>query len=184
MWFLVPVQQTSGESAGACSRLVRNPTMQLQTNRRASLQPRLPVSQPHAAVRVSPTGLCSSLFVFVKLISWGKSRILTSLLWCCRQVCPAGDSCENQCFSKRLYAETEVIKTDGRGWGLRTNQALRKVRVELNVQLFHPKRHQRVTVKLVSYFYVEGLWRTSSGCRCRRWCSWLSVVFFFSVTSI
>ncbi|XP_029961600.1 histone-lysine N-methyltransferase NSD3 isoform X2 [Salarias fasciatus] len=45
---------------------------------------------------------------------------------CHPQVCPAGDNCENQCFSKRLYAETEVIKTDGRGWGLRTNQALRK----------------------------------------------------------
>ncbi|XP_022051784.1 histone-lysine N-methyltransferase NSD3 isoform X5 [Acanthochromis polyacanthus] len=45
---------------------------------------------------------------------------------CHPQVCPSGDNCENQCFSKRLYAETEVIKTDGRGWGLRTNQALRK----------------------------------------------------------
>ncbi|KAF0034082.1 hypothetical protein F2P81_014148 [Scophthalmus maximus] len=45
---------------------------------------------------------------------------------CHPQVCPAGDSCENQCFSKRLYAETEVMKTDGRGWGLTTNQALRK----------------------------------------------------------
>ncbi|KAI3372693.1 hypothetical protein L3Q82_023154 [Scortum barcoo] len=45
---------------------------------------------------------------------------------CHPQVCPAGDSCENQCFTKRLYAETEVIKTEGRGWGLRTNQALRK----------------------------------------------------------
>uniref|UniRef100_A0A665T5X1 Histone-lysine N-methyltransferase NSD3 n=1 Tax=Echeneis naucrates TaxID=173247 RepID=A0A665T5X1_ECHNA len=45
---------------------------------------------------------------------------------CHPQVCPAGDGCENQYFSKRLYAETEVIKTDGRGWGLRTNQPLRK----------------------------------------------------------
>ncbi|XP_070820331.1 histone-lysine N-methyltransferase NSD3 isoform X3 [Chaetodon trifascialis] len=45
---------------------------------------------------------------------------------CHPQVCPAGDNCENQCFSKRLYAETEVVKTDGRGWGLRTSQALRK----------------------------------------------------------
>uniref|UniRef100_A0A3P8VN47 Histone-lysine N-methyltransferase NSD3 n=1 Tax=Cynoglossus semilaevis TaxID=244447 RepID=A0A3P8VN47_CYNSE len=45
---------------------------------------------------------------------------------CHSQVCPAGMSCENQCFSKRQYAETEVVKTDGRGWGLRTNQALRK----------------------------------------------------------
>uniref|UniRef100_A0A671TME1 Histone-lysine N-methyltransferase NSD3 n=1 Tax=Sparus aurata TaxID=8175 RepID=A0A671TME1_SPAAU len=45
---------------------------------------------------------------------------------CHPQVCPAGDSCENQCFSKRLYAETEVVKTDDRGWGLKTNQVLRK----------------------------------------------------------
>ncbi|KAK5606065.1 hypothetical protein CRENBAI_000928 [Crenichthys baileyi] len=45
---------------------------------------------------------------------------------CHPQVCPAGDRCENQCFSKRSYAETEVIKTEGRGWGLKTNQALRK----------------------------------------------------------
>uniref|UniRef100_A0A8C8FTW4 Histone-lysine N-methyltransferase NSD3 n=1 Tax=Oncorhynchus tshawytscha TaxID=74940 RepID=A0A8C8FTW4_ONCTS len=45
---------------------------------------------------------------------------------CHPQVCPTGDNCENQCFSKRLYSETEVIKTDGCGWGLKTNQALRK----------------------------------------------------------
>uniref|UniRef100_A0A7N8WJJ6 Histone-lysine N-methyltransferase NSD3 n=1 Tax=Mastacembelus armatus TaxID=205130 RepID=A0A7N8WJJ6_9TELE len=45
---------------------------------------------------------------------------------CHPQVCPAGELCENQCFTKQLYAETEVIKTEGRGWGLRTNQALRK----------------------------------------------------------
>ncbi|XP_068166461.1 histone-lysine N-methyltransferase NSD3 isoform X1 [Antennarius striatus] len=45
---------------------------------------------------------------------------------CHPQVCPAGDSCENQCFSKRLYADTEVVKTDGCGWGLKTNQVLKK----------------------------------------------------------
>uniref|UniRef100_A0A8C8DRT5 Histone-lysine N-methyltransferase NSD3 n=1 Tax=Oryzias sinensis TaxID=183150 RepID=A0A8C8DRT5_9TELE len=45
---------------------------------------------------------------------------------CHPQVCPAGDNCENQNFTKRLYAETEVVKTEGRGWGLQTNQALRK----------------------------------------------------------
>ncbi|XP_036383499.1 histone-lysine N-methyltransferase NSD3 [Megalops cyprinoides] len=45
---------------------------------------------------------------------------------CHPQVCPAGDRCHNQCFSKRLYAETEVIKTDGRGWGLKTKQDLKK----------------------------------------------------------
>ncbi|KAG9354712.1 hypothetical protein JZ751_001425 [Albula glossodonta] len=45
---------------------------------------------------------------------------------CHPQVCPAGDSCQNQCFTKRLYPETEVIKTEGRGWGLKTKQDLKK----------------------------------------------------------
>uniref|UniRef100_A0A672S1B8 Histone-lysine N-methyltransferase NSD3-like n=1 Tax=Sinocyclocheilus grahami TaxID=75366 RepID=A0A672S1B8_SINGR len=45
---------------------------------------------------------------------------------CHPQVCPAGDCCHNQCFSKRLYPDTEVIKTTGRGWGLKTKQDLRK----------------------------------------------------------
>uniref|UniRef100_A0A8C6TB84 Histone-lysine N-methyltransferase NSD3 n=1 Tax=Neogobius melanostomus TaxID=47308 RepID=A0A8C6TB84_9GOBI len=41
---------------------------------------------------------------------------------CHPQVCPAGERCENQCFSKRLCAETEVFKTQVCGWGLRSNQ--------------------------------------------------------------
>ncbi|XP_056103865.1 histone-lysine N-methyltransferase NSD3 isoform X2 [Rhinichthys klamathensis goyatoka] len=45
---------------------------------------------------------------------------------CHPQVCPAGDHCHNQCFSKRLYPDTEVIKTSGRGWGLKTKQDLKK----------------------------------------------------------
>uniref|UniRef100_A0A672SES3 Nuclear receptor binding SET domain protein 3 n=1 Tax=Sinocyclocheilus grahami TaxID=75366 RepID=A0A672SES3_SINGR len=45
---------------------------------------------------------------------------------CHPQVCPAGDRCHNQCFSKRLYPDTEVIKTTGRGWGLKTKQDLKK----------------------------------------------------------
>uniref|UniRef100_A0A3B3R460 Histone-lysine N-methyltransferase NSD3 n=1 Tax=Paramormyrops kingsleyae TaxID=1676925 RepID=A0A3B3R460_9TELE len=45
---------------------------------------------------------------------------------CHSQVCPAGDRCHNQSFSRRLYPETEVIKTEGRGWGLKTKQDLKK----------------------------------------------------------
>uniref|UniRef100_A0A674N6H2 Histone-lysine N-methyltransferase NSD3 n=1 Tax=Takifugu rubripes TaxID=31033 RepID=A0A674N6H2_TAKRU len=45
---------------------------------------------------------------------------------CHPQVCPAGDNCENQGFTKRLYAETEVVKTADRGWGLKANQPLKK----------------------------------------------------------
>lgn len=49
---------------------------------------------------------------------------------CHPQVCPAGDRCQNQCFSKRLYPDSEVIKTSGRGWGLKTKQDLKKVRIK------------------------------------------------------
>ncbi|XP_053314167.1 histone-lysine N-methyltransferase NSD2 isoform X2 [Spea bombifrons] len=37
---------------------------------------------------------------------------------CHPQVCPAGDRCQNQCFTKRQYPETKIIKTEGKGWGL------------------------------------------------------------------
>ncbi|XP_070621463.1 histone-lysine N-methyltransferase NSD3 isoform X2 [Erythrolamprus reginae] len=45
---------------------------------------------------------------------------------CHPQVCPAGERCQNQCFTKRLYPEAEVIKTDRRGWGLRTKRSIKK----------------------------------------------------------
>ncbi|XP_036450257.1 histone-lysine N-methyltransferase NSD3 isoform X1 [Colossoma macropomum] len=45
---------------------------------------------------------------------------------CHPQVCPAGERCLNQSFSKRIYTDTEVIKTSGRGWGLKTKQDLKK----------------------------------------------------------
>ncbi|XP_074143359.1 histone-lysine N-methyltransferase NSD3 isoform X5 [Sminthopsis crassicaudata] len=45
---------------------------------------------------------------------------------CHPQVCPAGDRCQNQYFTKRLYPETEVIKTESRGWGLRTKRNIKK----------------------------------------------------------
>ncbi|XP_059497133.1 histone-lysine N-methyltransferase NSD3 isoform X4 [Stegostoma tigrinum] len=41
-------------------------------------------------------------------------------------VCPAGESCQNQCFTKRLYPETELVRTEGRGWGLCTKVDIKK----------------------------------------------------------
>ncbi|XP_043537388.1 histone-lysine N-methyltransferase NSD3 isoform X3 [Chiloscyllium plagiosum] len=41
-------------------------------------------------------------------------------------VCPAGESCQNQCFSKRLYPETELVRTEARGWGLCTKVDIKK----------------------------------------------------------
>ncbi|CAL8273789.1 unnamed protein product [Merluccius merluccius] len=37
---------------------------------------------------------------------------------CHPQVCPSGARCCNQDFTKRLYPDTKIIKTAGKGWGL------------------------------------------------------------------
>ena len=52
---------------------------------------------------------------------------------CHPQVCPAGESCQNQCFSKRQYPETKIIRTDGKGWGLVAKRDIRKVSQLLRV---------------------------------------------------
>lgn len=46
---------------------------------------------------------------------------------CHPQVCAAAERCLNQSFNKRQYPKMEVIKTDQRGWGLKTKQDLKKV---------------------------------------------------------
>lgn len=43
----------------------------------------------------------------------------------CANDCSCGTSCQNQRFLRRLYADVSVIKTEKKGYGLRTNVALR-----------------------------------------------------------
>ncbi|XP_075713129.1 histone-lysine N-methyltransferase NSD2 isoform X2 [Rhinoderma darwinii] len=45
---------------------------------------------------------------------------------CHPQVCPAGVRCQNQSFTKRLYPETKIIKTEGKGWGLIATRDIKK----------------------------------------------------------
>ncbi|KAM4676345.1 histone-lysine N-methyltransferase NSD3 [Discoglossus pictus] len=45
---------------------------------------------------------------------------------CHPQVCPAGERCQNQNFTHRLYPETEIFRTEQRGWGLRCKRDIRK----------------------------------------------------------
>ncbi|KAM4706581.1 histone-lysine N-methyltransferase NSD2 [Discoglossus pictus] len=45
---------------------------------------------------------------------------------CHPQVCPAGDRCQNQGFTKRHYPETKIIKTEGKGWGLVSLRDIKK----------------------------------------------------------
>ncbi|XP_067244996.1 histone-lysine N-methyltransferase, H3 lysine-36 specific isoform X1 [Chanodichthys erythropterus] len=45
---------------------------------------------------------------------------------CHPQVCPAGENCQNQCFTKRQYTEVEIFRTLSRGWGLRGVSDIKK----------------------------------------------------------
>ncbi|KAI4892089.1 hypothetical protein NFI96_022395 [Prochilodus magdalenae] len=45
---------------------------------------------------------------------------------CHPQVCPAGERCMNQDFTKRLYPETKIVRTAGKGWGLVTLRDIKK----------------------------------------------------------
>lgn len=46
---------------------------------------------------------------------------------CHPQVCPAGEHCQNQCFTKRQYTQVEIFRTLARGWGLRSITNIKKV---------------------------------------------------------
>lgn len=44
---------------------------------------------------------------------------------CNPELCPAGARCENQQIQKRLYPELDLVRTDSKGWGLRSKQDLK-----------------------------------------------------------
>lgn len=46
---------------------------------------------------------------------------------CHPAVCPAGERCQNQCFTKRQYPEVEIFRTLARGWGLQAKRDIKKV---------------------------------------------------------
>ncbi|KAF7206162.1 histone-lysine N-methyltransferase, H3 lysine-36 specific isoform X1 [Nothobranchius furzeri] len=45
---------------------------------------------------------------------------------CHPQVCPAGERCLNQAFTKRQYSQVEIFRTLSRGWGLRCIHDIKK----------------------------------------------------------
>ncbi|XP_060558862.1 histone-lysine N-methyltransferase NSD2-like, partial [Ruditapes philippinarum] len=45
---------------------------------------------------------------------------------CHPALCPAGDNCQNQFFTKRLYPSQQPYKTEGRGWGLKATVDIKK----------------------------------------------------------
>nr|DBA30915.1 TPA: hypothetical protein GDO54_006840 [Pyxicephalus adspersus] len=45
---------------------------------------------------------------------------------CHPSVCPTGESCQNQAFSKRQYPDVEIFRTLSRGWGLRCKTDIKK----------------------------------------------------------
>lgn len=48
------------------------------------------------------------------------------MIECNPQVCPAKEKCCNQHFEKRLYPSLVPFMTDNRGWGLKTNEPIKK----------------------------------------------------------
>lgn len=76
-------------------------------------------AMPSAAVRVRPVCSCNPEDPC-------RTNCLNRLLLyeCSRDQCPAGPHCENQRFQKRAYADTSLMRSPGRGWGLQTCQAL------------------------------------------------------------
>lgn len=50
---------------------------------------------------------------------------------CHPSVCQCGEKCHNQRFQRREYPDCTPFKTEGRGWGLRTNVDIKKVETPL-----------------------------------------------------
>lgn len=48
------------------------------------------------------------------------------------KVCPAGERCLNQAFTKRQYSQVEIFRTLSRGWGLRCVHDIKKVNRQLS----------------------------------------------------
>ncbi|KAM6467876.1 histone-lysine N-methyltransferase, H3 lysine-36 specific isoform 4-T9 [Liasis olivaceus] len=45
---------------------------------------------------------------------------------CHPATCPAGERCQNQCFTKRQYPEVEIFRTLACGWGLQAKRDIKK----------------------------------------------------------
>lgn len=83
------------------------------------------VHQPHAAVRMPPAGEGRKASVPGLLLSYSPSETGFNLL--ALKVCPAGERCLNQAFTKRQYSQVEIFRTLSRGWGLRCVHDIKKV---------------------------------------------------------
>lgn len=46
---------------------------------------------------------------------------------CHPALCPAGEKCENQFFTKRQYPAQQNYRTEKRGWGLKAMEDIKKV---------------------------------------------------------
>lgn len=66
---------------------------------------------------------------------------------CHPQVCPSGERCGNQDFTQRLYPDTKIIKTPGKGWGLITLRDIKKVSAAGPPPLPEPRTSRRMWVR-------------------------------------
>ncbi|XP_030649135.1 histone-lysine N-methyltransferase, H3 lysine-36 and H4 lysine-20 specific [Chanos chanos] len=109
---------------------------QLQEDRRNDKKPppyrHIKVNRPIGKVQIITADLseiprCNCKATDENPCSMDSECINRMLLYECHpQVCPAGDRCQNQCFTKRQYSQVEIFRTLGRGWGLRCCHDIKK----------------------------------------------------------
>ncbi|KAG7170657.1 histone-lysine N-methyltransferase Nsd1-like [Homarus americanus] len=80
---------------------------------------------------------------------------------CVREVCGAGDRCGNQRFQKRQYPNVCSFRTESRGWGLKTNQDVKKgefvieyVGELIDDEEFHRRILEMHEVKEENYYFL------------------------------
>ncbi|KAJ8348446.1 hypothetical protein SKAU_G00270350 [Synaphobranchus kaupii] len=102
---------------------------QLQEDRRNDKKPppykHIKVNRPIGKVQIITADLseiprCNCKATDENPCSLDSECINRMLMYECHpQVCPAGEGCQNQAFTKRQYTQVEIFRTLGRGWGLR-----------------------------------------------------------------
>ncbi|KAJ8351349.1 hypothetical protein SKAU_G00228250 [Synaphobranchus kaupii] len=109
---------------------------QLQEDRRNDKKPppyrHIKVNRPIGKVQIITADLseiprCNCKATDENPCSLDSECINRMLMYECHpQVCPAGEGCQNQAFTKRQYTQVEIFRTLARGWGLRGISDIKK----------------------------------------------------------
>ncbi|XP_041928316.1 histone-lysine N-methyltransferase NSD2 [Alosa sapidissima] len=103
-----------------------------ENNRKPPPYKYIKINKPHGRVQVHTADVseipkCNCKPSDERPCSFESECLNRMLLYECHpQVCPAGERCHNQDFTKRQYPDTKIIRTAGKGWGLLTLHDIKK----------------------------------------------------------